>query len=40
MLLDQGTVRYREGGVGALGKDSYAGGLGYLEETQRQALKV
>lgn len=45
LLLDEDTVRnylarYRRGGLQALREDGYVGGLGHLDETQRQALEV
>jgi transposase len=45
LLLDEDTVRnylarYRQGGLQALREDGYVGGLGHLDETQRQALEA
>jgi hypothetical protein len=45
LLLDEDTVRnylarYRAGGLGALQKDGYMGGLAHLDEAQMQALEA
>ena len=45
LLLDEDTVRnylarYRRGGLQALREDGYVGGVGHLDEAQRQALEA